>query len=699
MMKKRILGLFVFVMCLISQLAIAAYPENQKRFVNDFVGIMDASTKERIEMTLRNFEKATTNEIAIAIVPSLNGESVEEYAVNLFKKWGIGKKGKDNGLLLLIAMKDRKMRIEVGYGLEGVLTDLKAGRIIDNNLKPHFKKAATGDQSEYAKGIEEALSVVISTIAPPPPKVITPEERARIQEENRAKYHARLEQEKRDKEAHEQFVNIVYLFAVIIVAFGILAYLIMLLRKRVKKYFANRRRRKEFTQVVSSELQKRSDIYKTFIEKFESSRVDVDRLPEWQKNMSNDLSTVISDLMYEYIQVSTAAKVALRSGQLPELEEVNQRFMNTRDLSVNIQGNLKSLVLLSEEFDQLRQSGKDALMQLHKKITEVKKNIKEMMRKGYRIKNEEIIGDAEKLCKQLDVGLVADEDPRVIVESVKVICDRLEFLGSSLLNLENVRQSNEKNIAVFSDTFSLITSEKEKAGETLERVKSESPPEIWYDLSSQLANVDSIAKTAEMTIALAVKDNSMQEQNFSEALAGVSKARNLTDAIFRTFSDIQKTKKDIEKSKKDYPGLLANAETKLVEARRSVSDSDVKSKTKNRIHEAESQLASVKKLASTKDGLVNWLAVGAALGGVLEYLVDTIKMARRDIDAAETEKEQVAEALRKKKQREEVAEATAVAAAVASQSQHESSTPSSVSSNDFDFGGGGSGGGGASGDW
>jgi len=115
-------------------------------YVNDYVGLLDSSWKSKIEELISNVESTTTCEIAVAIVPSIQGVSQEEYAAGLFEKWGIGKKKEDNGVLLLISPEgtpgNRPLRIEVGYGLEGTITDLEAGRIIRDIIAP---KLAAGD--------------------------------------------------------------------------------------------------------------------------------------------------------------------------------------------------------------------------------------------------------------------------------------------------------------------------------------------------------------------------------------------------------------------------------------------------------------------------------------------------------------------------------------------------------------------------
>lgn len=107
--------------------------------VNDRAGLLAPETVVKLERFLRGFEQSDSTQIVVLTIPTLEGEAVDAYALKVVEGWGIGQKGKDNGALLLIAKEERKMRIEVGYGLEGTLTDLLAGRIIDNEIAPRFR--------------------------------------------------------------------------------------------------------------------------------------------------------------------------------------------------------------------------------------------------------------------------------------------------------------------------------------------------------------------------------------------------------------------------------------------------------------------------------------------------------------------------------------------------------------------------------
>ncbi|MCJ7666009.1 MAG: TPM domain-containing protein [Actinobacteria bacterium] len=127
-------------------------------YVNDFAGIMDATSRADLEALIKGVESGTGAEIAVVIIDSLEGITIEEYAVELFEKWGIGKADEDNGILILVALLDREVRIEVGYGLEGVITDLEAGRIIKDIIVPNFKN------EDYDRGIYDAVVTISNQI-------------------------------------------------------------------------------------------------------------------------------------------------------------------------------------------------------------------------------------------------------------------------------------------------------------------------------------------------------------------------------------------------------------------------------------------------------------------------------------------------------------------------------------------------------
>lgn len=135
----------------------AAFPA-PRGYVHDGAGVLDAKANTELAALLRDVEKQTTAEIALVTVPSLDGMTVEEYANRLFKEWGIGKKGHDNGVLVLVAPSERKIRIEVGYGLESVLPDGLSGEIIRTEFLPKFKNG------DYPGGIHAGVARVTDIV-------------------------------------------------------------------------------------------------------------------------------------------------------------------------------------------------------------------------------------------------------------------------------------------------------------------------------------------------------------------------------------------------------------------------------------------------------------------------------------------------------------------------------------------------------
>jgi uncharacterized protein len=126
--------------------------------VMDHAEILRPETRRRLGEQLREHERKTTNQVVVLTVPTLRGESVETYALRVFEQWQLGQKGKDNGVLVLVVPQERRMRIEVGYGLEGTLTDAAAARIIRNVMTPRFK------QGDFDGGIAQGVSAILGQL-------------------------------------------------------------------------------------------------------------------------------------------------------------------------------------------------------------------------------------------------------------------------------------------------------------------------------------------------------------------------------------------------------------------------------------------------------------------------------------------------------------------------------------------------------
>jgi uncharacterized protein len=152
--KFALAGLF----CIALGLAVQAqtFPPLTGRVV-DQAGVLDAAARSRLDSKLADLESKTSTELVVATLPSLQGYEIADYGYRLGRHWGIGQKGKNNGAILIVAPKERSVRIEVGYGLEGTLTDAVSRLIIENSILPRFRANDTSGGIE--RGVDDIVQV------------------------------------------------------------------------------------------------------------------------------------------------------------------------------------------------------------------------------------------------------------------------------------------------------------------------------------------------------------------------------------------------------------------------------------------------------------------------------------------------------------------------------------------------------------
>lgn len=130
-------------------------PMSPPRIVNDYVNLLNQQQFNMLESKLRKYRDTTSNEFAVVIVESIGQDDIDLYAAELAQKWGVGVKGKENGLLILVAVADRKISITTGYGLEGAIPDAYAKRVIERYITPNFR------QERYFEGLDQATSILM----------------------------------------------------------------------------------------------------------------------------------------------------------------------------------------------------------------------------------------------------------------------------------------------------------------------------------------------------------------------------------------------------------------------------------------------------------------------------------------------------------------------------------------------------------
>jgi uncharacterized protein len=156
------LSLLIFLILATWSLSFALDVPPLRSRINDYAGVMSQEQAQSLESQLAQFEQDTGHQVAVLTIPTLDGEDIEGFSIRVAENWKIGKKGFDNGVILVVAIKDRKLRLEVGYGLEGVLPDAIANRIISDYIVPHFRS------QDYAGGIIAGIDAVLKVIKKEP---------------------------------------------------------------------------------------------------------------------------------------------------------------------------------------------------------------------------------------------------------------------------------------------------------------------------------------------------------------------------------------------------------------------------------------------------------------------------------------------------------------------------------------------------
>jgi len=152
-----LLGILALVFSTLAARAADPLPPKPSQYVDDQAGLLSPATVRALDTKLANYERQTSNQVVVAIFPAVPGDyQIEDFTQRTAAAWGVGQKGKDNGAVLFIFPKDRKMRIEVGYGLEGAIPDITANNIINNEIRPEFR---TGNfDAGVTRGVDAILA-------------------------------------------------------------------------------------------------------------------------------------------------------------------------------------------------------------------------------------------------------------------------------------------------------------------------------------------------------------------------------------------------------------------------------------------------------------------------------------------------------------------------------------------------------------
>lgn len=399
-MKKIFLSFALLIIFSANNVVLSQSFPKHKGLVTDEANLFSSEQVDILERKLRDYENKTSIEIAVVTVDSMGGYEVEDYSNNLFNTWGIGKKGMNNGLLLLIAMNERKFRVEVGYGLEEYITDGYSKLMAEKHIKQNFKNKT------YYTGINSIINEFITKIGPETVK-------------QRQEYKALLEkrQKEAEKEAFNNFLNICF-YLLILSGIGFVIY--YLIRQK---------------QLKTKENEYKELIKKVYYDKIKKIRIDLETLVQ-EKFLNAEF--ILTEVKKHIVVLLNYNK---NSGSSEEMESFFKTYFNKIESTIQTifkdRDTRKNINSFDDEYESKISYIINRSNQISSSISNVINKYGNGLFKGVDYKNY-----SSYVERQLQESKHNLEESKMLIE--EQIYDRAnEFYNLSLKNLKNIQEVSE----------------------------------------------------------------------------------------------------------------------------------------------------------------------------------------------------------------------------------------------------------------
>lgn len=645
-------------------LAQVSYLELKPRgYVNDFANIIPDNIEQKLEQSLRDYQVKTTNEVVVVTVVSLEGLTVEQYTMGLAESWGVGKKGKDNGVILLVALNDRKFRIEVGYGLEPVLTDAKSKQILDA-MTPYFKS------SDYGRGIELGVQKICDTIG-----YLSPEEIAAQQKEKEARDQATL--------ATFLFILMWVVLAIILVVVGVI------IGRKVSVWNKEKKRRNHLRGQGTQLLQTAKDDLAQLL-------ADIVQKPG-DKKYPLVLNEKQNRLISDGVDLKKSIEAAGEMIKLQLKKDPDTGWAQTLEVQKTISGfREKSRMLKADRsaFDGARQSHGKILS----KAVEATKNVSiyftELARKGYALSPDKELVAANNELKIAQNILAATNDVpdyRLVVGHAEEAVKRAETVRNSWEKRLSVQRCNEQSLKQIrqwhKESFPLLV---ESWQGFMEKLRTSTPVEVWKPVFNDAEQKRiMIATEFGNLINTAEHLNDMNEQKFEMAAESIENISALKKAGEVSLAQAGKTLQGFAEARAKAKTLSVQASGFINRAESAINAADTEGAGRGKLQKAKEEVSKAGKLE--KSDLPNWLLVVTTFTAAISLAQNAESEAKNRAEEIESARRRRREQERRRREEEDSHHSSAWSSS--------SSSFSSSSSSFGGFGGGSFGGGGASGSW
>lgn len=635
-------------------------------YVNDYADVIPEEQEQSMEFRLREYASTTSIEIAVLTVESLDGQTVERYAQNVFDEWGIGEREFNSGILLLVAPNDRKVRIHTGYGVEGELTDARASRIIDQKIIPHFRS------EDFAEGVSVGVAEIMGQLGDLPwvGRIEQREARARAAAEKRANTMA----------AAKSFFAIIFSG---LLGGGLIYGLIRLvsrwwerrkLRRRVREKLA--RLQAEVPAKVEAVERARRDARDTFL-------LDRDReLLSGFKAKQREAKA-----FFEGVVVGALGESRRNPERAWErTSEAENALLGLDRIAKDIRGAIKKREKKFSRIGEWIGAARDELEEGQRKVAHIVSEgfSVEAVEPRFSSAFEKLQGAEEEVKKgrRADPDRVAAYLERARAAFIPVVEEAIRIHGL-------YRENEQRADALLRSAQSFEEEELAATEVLLETLKSQYPRTVWEVLDADWRNSLAALPTVEKRIDRVKIANALDNQDFDLAkriLDEVDRDVSRLDVLAQKARSIKEAQleaaRDLPQEEEGISELFSRAEQEC-------RDSDVGQSTRRRLENLKSVWDNIR-LPEGLEHKVDWVMVLGDYRDLQEGLEKVIRDARSDKAEAERKKKAAA---RRRRRRNSSYSSGAVAGG------YGGGVGSSGGSSFGGFGGGMSGGGGASGSW
>jgi uncharacterized protein len=653
-----------------------SYPAHNGTPVNDFAEVLSPERAGELRERLTAYENQTGLAVVVATVADLGGQTVERYATDLFNQWGIGQAGADNGVLILVAPNERKVRIEVGYGAESELSDLAAGRIMRDQMIPRFR------EEDYAGGIEAAATAVLEKLGP-----LSITERA---EQRKLREEAKRIQQQRQREAAAETWGQVKdfflgLFALLTGGLGIAAGF-RAARERRRKRALRRRIERELVAEQTRELEgamfgleAQIGVARSALP-LERDRALIRNLAEANGGRLNAWRQYVEQELLPLVKADPDAAYARLAATNPLLREATDAT--------------EALARRIADYGAATLAAPKLIASAEMALSEAAETLARLRSEGYRTEPDAVVEPGRRhLEKARGLIAAAPADPQEASEAARDARQRAEKVKDAALRMPRQRKLAEDLAERIEQRAAPLADLLEKAGPALAELETGYPESVWKGVAAGVKR----ARADLLRVPAVVREcrglASMQIQEFDDAVSHLEQMERDLAAARDHFARPHAVLAAQKTAARELVSLHPRALAARKEARAACRKSDVSASTRRRLAVAERTHADLNEEAGTSPA--DFVSLAAGYAALIEEYETIIKRARRDVEEAEDERRR--------------SRAAAAAAAASSSSSRSSYGGSSFGGGGFGggssggsfggFGGGMSGGGGASGSW